>query len=106
MAVLAGVSLAGYVNPVGAAVGGFLDEVVKVAVVLDPAEELVQNVLVGVVLAVGIGVAVRGNAQVGCLAKHVLGVGAAFHLGVGVELGTSVTGTDADGLAVPLAQGL
>lgn len=48
MAILGAVTLAGDVNPVGLAVGGFFDKLVEVAVVHDPGKPTVEDFHVGV----------------------------------------------------------
>ena len=72
MAVLAFVGSAGDVDPVDAAVGGLLDELVVVAIVHDPGEPSVEDIGVGEALALLAREVILGNAYVAGFAKSVL----------------------------------
>ena len=102
MAVLGAVALAGDVNPVDAAVGGFFDELVKVAMVHDPCEPSVEDVGVGETLSLPVGQAMHGDMDVAGFSGHVLGVFRTTHLDV--EQGAAVAGADNDPL-LPLMRG-
>ena len=99
MAILSAVSLATDVDPVDAAVGGLFDELVKIAVVHDPGEPVVQDFHIGMR-----GVLLRDeDTDVGSLSGHVLaGWRSSYE---GVELRTSVAATEDDGHPEVLTQG-
>ena len=103
MTVLGAVALAGDVNPVDAAVGGFFDELVKVAMVHDPGEPTVEDVGVGEALALPVGQAMHGDMDVAGFSGHVLGVFRTSHLDV--EQGAAVAADDDDPLLLPLRRG-
>ena len=92
VAVLGAVALAGDVNPVDAAVGGFFDELVEVAMVHDPGEPSVEDVGVGETLSLPVGQAMHGDMDVAGFSGHVLGVFRTTHLDV--EQGAAVAGAD------------
>ena len=72
MAVLAFVGSAGDVDPVDAAVGGLLDELVVVAIVHDPGEPSVEDIGVGEALALLARDGILGNAYGAGFSKGVL----------------------------------
>ena len=73
MAGLGAVALPGHVDPVNAAVGGLLDDLVVVAVVHDPGEPPVGYVGVDETLALLAREIIKGDADVAGFAKGVLG---------------------------------
>ena len=103
VAVLALVGSAGDVDPVDAAVGGLLDELVVVAMVHDPGEPAVEDVDVGEALASLALEVIQWYMDVAGFAKGVLGGTDSSNFDV--ELWGAVAGADDDGLARELAEG-
>ena len=103
MAVLLAVAPTRHVDPVGATVGGLLDELVVVAMVHDPGEPAVENVDVGEALALLALEVIEGDANVAGFAKGMLG--GIDSSDFEVELWGAVAAADDNGLACEGAKG-